>query len=429
MNKHQDEQFIFVTPYLNEIKRIQEGTKAIFRAPQNFNRSELLGGEENAPKQKIRDFNDFLIRGDNQATTHTTFTNSTKETVRFLQDNNYHLIIDEALDVLIPFNNLVEKQFRVNNKTLALILHKGIVEVDDYGHVKWTGGDFDIEDRDPHAFAQVQRYAQDGTLLLCNDTLFVWEFPRAVLDAAEDITILTYNFEGSYMSPYLRLHNMDYSKSSVSGTYGEGFDKTSYHIDSEKRSQWKKLITFYDDDKNRIDGSMSVTFYKDHVQGRRNSVEASQIRNAMLRCFRNLKAAPEDVMWTCPKASRNDIAPKGYKHIRELTDDEKKGKSNDERERYIDDHNLRCWVASTAKATNAYSDRHVLAYMMKLSPHPDILNYFSQHGIDFSKRDFALNGLIQWIGRSAIRKGEPITLYLPCPYMRKLLSKWLDGKI
>ena len=38
---------------------------------------------------------------------------------------------------------------------------------------------------------------------------------------------------------------------------------------------------------------------------------------------------------------------------------------------------------------------------------------------------FALSELIQWVWRSRVRKGEPITLYLPSPMKRRLFEEWL----
>ena len=34
--------------------------------------------------------------------------------------------------------------------------------------------------------------------------------------------------------------------------------------------------------------------------------------------------------------------------------------------------------------------------------------------------------LIQWVWRSGVRRGEPITLYLPAPRMRRIFFDWLD---
>lgn len=133
-------------------------------------------------------------------------------------------------------------------------------------------------------------------------------------------------------------------------------------------------------------------------------------------------------MWTCPKNSRNEIAPRGYKLIRELSNEEKSGRTQYQLDEYIDENGLRCWVASNARATNSFSNRHTLAFMLKVSPNPEISKYFGKRGASLSSDTYALSGLIQWVWRSAIRKGEPITLYLPSPRMRRLFEEWLEGK-
>ena len=40
---------------------------------------------------------------------------------------------------------------------------------------------------------------------------------------------------------------------------------------------------------------------------------------------------------------------------------------------------------------------------------------------------YAISTLIQWVFRSAIRKGEEVWLYLPSRRMRELFTEWLDN--
>jgi len=42
---------------------------------------------------------------------------------------------------------------------------------------------------------------------------------------------------------------------------------------------------------------------------------------------------------------------------------------------------------------------------------------------------YALTELIQWVWRSRIRKGEPITVYLPSMRMRRLFEEWLHERM
>ena len=51
-------------------------------------------------------------------------------------------------------------------------------------------------------------------------------------------------------------------------------------------------------------------------------------------------------------------------------------------------------------------------------------------GCDFRRRIpiaelFQPTELIQWVWRLRVRRGEPITLYLPSPRMRRLFEEWL----
>lgn len=428
MNVHPQEAFIFVTPFLSEVDRIKKGTATAFYDPQHYHRTDLLGGKAGS-KSKLKDFNDLLASGRNIVTTHTTFTNATQETINILQDNSYHLILDEAVDVLLPLNDIIDSaNYRVNKKNVQLMLDNGIIAVDENCRVQWTGGPQPIDGEEKHSFCEVQRHAQNGNLLLIDGKFFLWEFSPEVFNAMESVTILTYQLEGSFLCPYMQLHGMSYDKLSVSGSYESGFELSPYVVDMEQRVKWKQLITIYQDEKISNIGSLSATWYKGYVKEHSKSSEASGLRRALRRFFLSTKAKPCDIMWSCPKDSRNSIAPGGYKLIRELTDDEKQGRTQAQQDEYIDNNGLRCWVASNVRATNGYSDRHVLAYMLNLNPNPEIAKYFGKHGGALSRDTYAIAGLIQWIWRSAIRKGEPITLFLPSPRMQKLFIEWLDGK-
>ncbi|MPM86322.1 hypothetical protein SDC9_133411 [bioreactor metagenome] len=55
-----------------------------------------------------------------------------------------------------------------------------------------------------------------------------------------------------------------------------------------------------------------------------------------------------------------------------------------------------------------------------------IANWFKEHGIYLNTDAFALSTLLQWLWRSAIRDGKPITVYIPSSRMRGLLKQFLD---
>jgi len=58
-------------------------------------------------------------------------------------------------------------------------------------------------------------------------------------------------------------------------------------------------------------------------------------------------------------------------------------------------------------------------------PYPEMEQFFRQHTNVFERDVYSLSVLIQWVWRSAIRRGEAVTLCLPSERMRKLLAEWM----
>ena len=87
------------------------------------------------------------------------------------------------------------------------------------------------------------------------------------------------------------------------------------------------------------------------------------------------------------------------------------------------------WIPFNIKATNDYDNADHLAFLVNVYMQPDFVKCASHNGFNFSQDHYALNILVQWLFRSAIRKDCPIDLYIPCLRMRTLLEEWLDGKV
>jgi hypothetical protein len=67
-----------------------------------------------------------------------------------------------------------------------------------------------------------------------------------------------------------------------------------------------------------------------------------------------------------------------------------------------------------------------MAYLCNWFYHPVIKGYFQDRGIRVNEEAYALSSMIQWIWRSQIRRGDPITLFVPSERMRGLLKQWLS---
>ena len=78
------------------------------------------------------------------------------------------------------------------------------------------------------------------------------------------------------------------------------------------------------------------------------------------------------------------------------------------------------------RATNAFREARYLAYLLDIYEPPVIKNWFAARGQMTNERVYALNMLVQWVWRSAVRDGQTIHLYLPSQRMRNILYEWLE---
>ena len=140
-----------------------------------------------------------------------------------------------------------------------------------------------------------------------------------------------------------------------------------------------------------------------------------------MRNYKNhVQASTESVMWTTSKS--NGVSAKlervkGFKYIRRLSSEEKSLPDTEKRK-------LQCFVPCNSRATNDFSDRTNLLYLVNRYLPVEIEKYFRRRGCPINEDEFATSELLQWIWRSAIRDGKKINLYIPSSRMRKLLFDW-----
>ena len=84
------------------------------------------------------------------------------------------------------------------------------------------------------------------------------------------------------------------------------------------------------------------------------------------------------------------------------------------------------WVAKITRGTNDYAHCSHLIYLYDQYMNPYVARWLEDNSRAFDDA-YALTELIQWVWRSRVRKGQPITLYLPSPRMRQLMEEWLSS--
>lgn len=372
-----DRRFIFVTPFLDETKRIIKACpNRKFVSPSNGSRT------------KAKDLKRLLERGANIASTHELFRRIDHETMELIKLGGYTLILDEVLNVVT--------QAPINNDDIIMLRDQGLIQIQDNGTV--VSDDHSYKGR----LEDILIDARMNRLIYVNDKMLMWQFPADIFGAFDDVYVLTYMFDGQIQKYYYDYHDIDYRYHSVEIT-GDRYTLGTYTADSDKdfRSKLGGLIDIYEGRYNHIGNehnALSVTWYK----GQYDSV-IRKIQKELYNYLRNhLKVKSGDIMWTCFKDQQRTLKGMGYANSH---------------------------VVHNARAINDYRTRSSLAYMVNRYVHPSLTQYFSNRGIKIDQDRFALSELIQWVWRSRIRDGQAIKLYIPSVRMRQLLNAWMDTDI
>lgn len=379
------EQYIYVTPFMDEIDK-----RILVEIP------EMVTPEKKTTK--MSSLIQLLEEGKSIATTHTLFKMLNKDILKILKNNNYILIIDETLDVI--------EQIGVTSKDLDILVNE-FMDVDADNKVTW---------RDKHykgKFESYKQYADTDNLYLYRDkdgnavTLF-WQFPHDIFSAFKEAWILTYMFDCQLFAMYLKSYGYNYQKHSLDSksqptayTFNR-LDKTLFNI-----LQGDAYNAFGD---GRT--ALSKAWVKRKANGKSLSTNAEITRSKMYGLCRNgckawnikqIKA--KDMIWTTYKDSVLKGSDVGI---------------------YLPSYKT-SWIPLNSRATNKYIDRHYILYGCNLFFNPLMKQYFQQQNITVNEDDWALSMLVQFVCRSAMRRGEKVYLYIPSSRMRNMFMDYFEG--
>lgn len=391
MNDAPSKHYVFVTPYLDEGKRVQDACQELsFKIPE----SEEIG-DTGFYTSKMIDFKQFLRQRENIVTTHALFERFDLETLQLILDGKYTLIMDEVADVA---NKYDISPYDTQNITTQ---H---TDVDDNGQLIWKESGREYYGR----YLDYKQMCDNGCLWYYHNTSLIDMIPVRIFDAFEDIFIMTYMFDAQLHRCYFDMFGIQYEMMYV---YGESLD--TYHISDEPRSYampWlKDKIHVYDGKLNVVGYdwySLSSGWYEE--ANRNASLKA--IKNSTTNYFRHISSAGNAAaLWTCFKVKQKPwekdkkdpppyFTPKSY---------------------------ASSFLSCNARATNAYRHKSVLAYPINRFMNPEVKNFFLKRDIEVDESKWALSEMIQWIWRSAIRDGKEIWIYVPSRRMRNLLEQWI----
>ncbi len=405
LNRNCEKNYIYITPFLSEVERIINKTNFDFKQPENHGKGKLDG------------LHYLLASGENIVSTHALFLKATQETIQLIYEGGYTLILDEALDVLHDYNSIV-KEF--GNKTITkddvgwLIQEKHIT-VDENYNVYWNSST-----NENFHYSEIQRLAENHSLR-CVDNILLWEFPYEIFKAFSSIYVLTYQFSNSMLDAFMLMNGLKYQKVSAH-KFNNSFQLCDYNDDFESRNSYAELINIYEGNLNKI-GDKTNAFSVSWLTGcgEKQNQRTNDIKKAIRNYKNHIKASTSEIMWTTAKKDNfheKIESVKGFKYIHKLTSEEKSLPENEF-------NKLKCFVPCNSRATNNFSDRTTLLYLLNRYVQPEYAKYFSKRGYPIDNDQFALNEMLQWIWRSAIRNGEKINIYIPSSRMRNLLYNWL----
>ncbi|MGG2091265.1 hypothetical protein AB1283_00680 [Bacillus sp. S13(2024)] len=383
MNKEEDRNFIFITPFLTEVERVKKSvTTKKFHEPKFYSK----GGELYT---KFDSLHKLLSNSNNIVSTHALFKRANEETKELIHGGNYTLILDEVMDVV--------EQLEIKKDDLKLLFDNELIYVED-GFIKWNEKKMSYDTR----YNDIRDMALNNTLIYFRDTILIWTFPVDVFKAFKEVYILTYLFEAQIQKYYYDLYNMKYEKVIAVNENGEYiFKKDDANTYAQLKAEIKSKITIYDGNLNDIGDksfSLSKSWYDDKSQ-----YTIKKVKNNVSNYFKHkIKSNSHEAMWTTFIKHKGKLSGAGY---------------------------TKGFVPCTARATNDFRHKKNLAYMINRYVNPILLGFMQEKGIKIDQDKFAVSELVQWIWRSAIRDNEEINLYIPSKRMRELLNKWMNNEL
>ncbi len=385
----EDMKFIYITPYLDEVERFKTNVS---------NREVFEPSASNRYGTKLEGLKVLIRGGFDIGSTHALLQTADSEVVELLRDNNYHLIIDEALDVIETIDNMTAQDIKIL-KSLS-----GLIETDDKGNVTWLNDELGKES----VYQAIYLLANAGTLYVVNDIAFVKIFSDAILRSFESVTVCSYLFKYSQMRMYYDMLEIDYDTNAVHFDEAkQRYELIEYDPHKEDRGTLYELMQVYEgkynDNLSDIKLSSSkLRSYPEFPQGRE---KLDAITSAVRQFFRTHK---DDSKGACYWTTLECM----YEHIRPHN--------------FIKDNHK---ISLNARATNEYSDGYCMAYIYDRYPNPVIKQFFTSNGVEYDSDGWAVADVLQWIYRGRIRNGQDIQLFMPAKRMRRLIKQWANYEL
>lgn len=390
--------WIFVSPYLDEAGdgkvrgRVQKELGWMnFKSPT-------------ASPTKTASFLRYVNDKRNIAITHSLFSSFSIEAAEAIAQSNYHLVIDETIDLINFYEGMDKDDVRILiDNNVVLVGDKGLLEWNDEKYPNYTGRD-----------SKIKELCDLQCLWLYGEDVMIQRIPPLALKACKSVTILTYMFEGSLMKAWLDLNGLEfryiYPKELKPAKEIKAIVRDKLNIIKPS----KVIEDLQIDDKGfQIPSVFCATWYS-----KAKAITLSEVKNSVENTLKKyMQNGP--VFWTTFKEYKSIMVGKGYTRGKSIkaTCQETGKQITIKREPF---------VSKNMRASNDYMDCKCCLYMVNVYPNVGLLNHINSFNIDIDEDQYALSELIQFIFRGCIRKGEEMDVLILSNRMRNLLIQWLE---
>lgn len=398
--------WVFCTEFLSEIAT---------RTVENEEAKHLWRTPENEEQTKLADFIDLLEEPNVQliAITHAMLKLAARnyEVQQLVAENGWCLFLDETFDCINPYSGISPADFMWHKDAGRLSVDAGA-----YGRVQWLDDSVMEYETKEMSIGRVLREQNNVYAAVVGKSLsLVTIEPKVMFTMWHRVILSTYQFEDTLMAAYFSIKQIDWKPCT---------DIVCYRLAT--KAEIKANITMINK-YNPVwrNTSFSASWYDDKATADDFKELNKTIRN--IGDSHGCKGKPELFGYTLPKSAlgkqtdKKKIQPAGYKHTVCLIDaegQEIEGSVCKKRSGHI---------PCNARASNEYASKNVMVHAFDRHPNVIVSNYLRGVGVSYSKERFAINELVQWVWRSAIRNGQPIHVAILSKRMRELFLAWLDS--
>lgn len=398
----EEPKYIFVTPFISEVERIEKETNNKLVAP-----NDNFGTKSLHVKKLIEEENSIVM-------SHELFSKIDEETLSDIEFNNYVLIMDEVANVL--------ENLKVSKKDIEYLMKANAIEVGEKGKVNWIDKTYGSNENE--RFRDIMIHSENENLYILGNTALFWTMNVKAFSSFKEVYILTYLFEGQIQKYYYEFHEIKYEKYSVQYKDNK-YILVDYNAKNDCRENMVQLLNVYEDYKKPTgresklnsnfgskDGKHSQYYLSSTWFKSANNEDLDVIRRNLNNYFRNYASAENSkIFWTTKK----DVASKlkGAKCIFNKKDD--RDKDN--------------FIPMNTRATNIKGECVSVAYIYNRFMNPIEKKFFEERGIKVDQDLLAVSDLIQFLFRGCIRNNQVMNCYIPSKRMRDLLYMWMNYEL